>query len=148
MMSSEPFSVRLEVRIYDLDPQRHVNGAVYMQYADHARFANVQAAGIDLEELMAQGVGPVNLESRIRYHRELRGGDEVDVSCVWIWGEGKTYRVEHALRRADGALAAEVEHVSGLLDLKTRRLVADPAEQWRHLARRPALLGLAAPDVR
>lgn len=145
-MSPEPFSVRLDVRIYELDPQRHVNGAVYMQYADHSRFACVQAAGIDLEELMADGVGPVNLESTIRYHSELRGGDQVDVSCAWIWGEGRTYRVEHVLRRADGVVAAEINHVSGLLDLDKRRLVPDPAARWRRLARRPDVLGLESPS--
>ena len=53
------------------------------------------------------------------------------------------YRVEHVLRRVDGEVAADVSHVSGLLDLETRRLVADPAGFWRSRASRPALLGLA-----
>ncbi len=42
-----------------------------------------------------------------------------------------------------GTVAAEVTHVSGLLDLKARRLVADPAARWRERAGRPELLGLA-----
>jgi acyl-CoA thioester hydrolase len=135
------FSVRLEVRSYEIDPQLHVNGAVYQQYADHSRFACVQAAGISVPELIGSGVGPVNLETVIKYHHELRGGDEVDVSCTWVWGEGKTYRVEHVLSLTDGTVAGEVSHVSGLLDLSTRRLVADPADQWRKRAENPALLG-------
>lgn len=130
------------VRSYELDPQLHVNGAVYVQYADHSCYACVQAAGISVEELIGSGIGPVNLETVIRYHNELRGGDEVDVSCVWVWGEGKTYRVEHVLRRADGEIAAEVTHVSGLMDLQTRRLVKDPVHEWRSRAKRPELLGL------
>lgn len=139
----EPFTVRLAVRVSDLDAQLHVSGAVYHQYADHARYACVQAAGVSVEELIASGVGPVNLETSIRYRGELRGGDEVDVSCSWSWGEGKTYRVEHVLRRADGELAAEVAHISGLLDLRRRRLVANPADEWRGRAARPGLLNLA-----
>ena len=58
--------------------------------------------------MLASGVGPVNLETNIRYQNELRGGDEVDVSCAFLWGDGKTFRVEQELRRADGVLAAEV----------------------------------------
>ncbi|MEO3785493.1 acyl-CoA thioesterase [Actinocorallia sp. B10E7] len=139
---TDPFTVRLEVRSYELDPQLHVNGAVYQQYADHSRFACVQAAGVSVEELIGDGLGPVNLETVIRYHRELRGGDEVDVSCAWVWGNGKTYRVEHVLRLPDGTPAAEVRHVSGLLDLRNRRLVDDPAARWRERAERPELLGL------
>lgn len=141
-MTVEPFTVRMGVRSYELDPQLHVNGAVYVQYADHSRYACVQAAGILVEELIDSGIGPVNLETTIRYYNELRGGDEVDVSCAWVWGEGKTYRVEHVLRRTDGDIAAEVFHVSGLLDLRTRRLVDDPVHEWRSRAKRPELLGL------
>lgn len=139
-----PFSIRLEVRLSDLDPQLHVTGSAYQQYADHARFECVQAAGISVEALLAAGLGPVNLETTIRYHRELRAGDTVDVTCSWVWSEGKTYRVEHELIRADGELSATVGHVSGLLDLRERRLVGDPMRQWAARATDPTLLCLPA----
>jgi acyl-CoA thioester hydrolase len=142
-MTVQPFVARMGVRSYELDPQLHVNGAVYMQYADHSRYLCIQAAGVSVDELLSSRIGPVNLETVIRYRAELRGGDEVDVSCAWTWGEGKTYRVEHVLRRADGEVAAEITHVSGLLDLETRRLVANPAHEWRIRAKSPELLGLA-----
>ena len=58
--SQEPFSIRLEVRLSDLDPQLHVTGSAYQQYADHARFECVQAAGISVADLLAAGLGPVN----------------------------------------------------------------------------------------
>ncbi|MFB4297975.1 acyl-CoA thioesterase [Actinomadura sp. NTSP31] len=141
-VAAEPFSVRMEVRVYEIDPQMHLNGGFYVQYADHARFACVQAAGVSVEDLVGGGLGPVNLETVIKYHRELRGGDQVDVTCEWEWSGGRTYRVRHAFRRADGVVAAEVAHVSGLLDLSTRRLVADPRSEWRNRASSPGLLGL------
>ncbi|GAA4970193.1 acyl-CoA thioester hydrolase [Nonomuraea thailandensis] len=139
---TEPFRVRLEVRSYEIDPQLHLNGGFYVQYADHARFACVQAAGVSVEDLLSSGIGPVNLETVIRYHRELRGGDQVDVSCAWEWGGGRTYRVHHQLLHLSGTVAAEVSHVSGLLDLKNRRLIAAPDHEWRIRADRPELLGL------
>lgn len=137
------FTNRIEVRVSDLDLQGHVTGAAYHQYADHSRFACVQAAGISVAEVIAAGFGPVNLETVLRFQRELRGGDFVDITCDWVWGTGKTYRVEHILTRPDGEVAATVTHVSGLLDLTARRLVADPAQRWRALANRPELLHLA-----
>lgn len=136
------FSTRMTVRSYELDPQLHVNGAVYVQYADHARFECLRAAGVSVDALLSSGAGPVNLETVLRYHNELRGGDEVDVSCTFVWGAGKTYRVEQTFTRADGTLAAEVSHVSGLLDLRTRRLLPDPAHRLRSHTTRPELLGL------
>ncbi|OUC92594.1 acyl-CoA thioesterase [Streptosporangium minutum] len=143
-----PFSIRLDVRVYELDPQLHLTGAAYVQYADHSRFACLQAAGVSVEDLIGSGLGPVNLDTRIRYHREIRGGDQVEVSCGWEWAEGKTYRVHHVLRHLDGTVAAEIDHVSGLLDLTARRLVPDPAREWRTRASRPDLLGFHAEDLR
>jgi acyl-CoA thioester hydrolase len=128
--------------VSDLDLQQHVTGAAYQQFADHARFACVQAAGISVEDLLGAGFGPVNLETVIKYHRELRAGDSVDVTCSWIWGEGKTYRVEHVFTRSDGELSATITFVSGLLDLKIRRLVANPAAEWAARAALPERLGL------
>ncbi len=136
------FSIRMEVRVSDLDAQLHVTGAAYHQFADHSRFACVQAAGVSVEELIAAGFGPVNLETTLKFHRELRGGDTVDVSCAWVWGTGKTYRVEHVLTRQDDVVVATVTHVSGLLDIAARRLVADPAQEWAARALKPELLGL------
>ncbi|RNL85823.1 acyl-CoA thioesterase [Halostreptopolyspora alba] len=139
---AEAFRTRLGVRAYELDTQGHLNGAVYHQYGDHARWECLRAAGISLDALLATGVGPVTLESTIRYHRELRGGDEVDVSCSFVWGDGKTFRVDQELRRPDGGLVAEITSTGGLMDLRERRLVADPGEHWRALASDPAVLNL------
>ena len=51
-MGTEPFSIRMDVRVYELDPQRHVAGPVYLRYADHSRFVCMQTAGISVEELL------------------------------------------------------------------------------------------------
>lgn len=138
------FAVRITVRGYELDTQGHVNGAVYHQYGDHARWECLRAAGISVDDLIGTGVGPVTLENTIRYHRELRGGDEVDVTCAFVWGDGKTFRVEQEFRRADGVLAAELTSVGGLLDLEHRRLLPDPAAHWKSLAATPELLNLTS----
>ena len=87
-------------------------------------------------------MGPVSLETTIRWLHELRAGDEIEVTAAFRWGTGKTSTVVQELRRADGTLVAEVTGVGGLLDLDRRRLVADPRARWRELAPRPDLLGL------
>src|SRR3954466_1797589 len=109
-MAAEPFRRRLAVRIYELDPQRHVGGWVYLQYADQARFACMEAAGVTVDELLAAGLGPVNLETTIRYAKELRIGDEAEVSWAWIGRKSKTCRVAHVLREPTGEPVAEIHH--------------------------------------
>lgn len=135
-----PFQVRVGVRGYELDIQGHLNQAVYLQYAEHARWEHLRAAGITPDKLQASRSGPVVLETMIRYFSELRGGDEVDVTCAFEWRAGKTFKLRQELRKADGTLAAEVTAVGGILDLDARRLVPDPGAHLRKLADRPEIL--------
>lgn len=137
------FTVRITVRAYETDTQGHLNGNVYLQHADHARWELLRAAGIEQNALVAKGVGPVSLESTIRYHREVVAGDDVDITCAFIFGEGKSFRVEQTFHRTDdNTLVAEVFNVGGLLDLKARKLVANPREYFRAVASDPGVFGL------
>ncbi|WP_411100047.1 acyl-CoA thioesterase [Streptomyces sp. x-45] len=139
---SEPFSVPVTVRGYETDTQGHLNQSVYLNYAEHARWSMLQAAGIRQTDLVARQVGPVALETTIRFRRELLAGDEVTVSCAFEWGEGKTFRIRQLITKADGTVAAEVEAVGGLMDLSERRLVPDPRVRFKELAAEPGLFGL------
>ncbi len=139
---SEPYSVRVTVRGYETDVQGHLNQAVYLNYAEHARWALLQEAGITQSRLRAHGVGPVALETTIRYRRELLAGDEVDVSCVFDWSGGKTFTVEQKVTKTDGTVAALISAVGGLLDLEKRKLVPNPADVFRELAKDASLFGL------
>ncbi|MBG0560114.1 acyl-CoA thioesterase [Actinoplanes aureus] len=136
------FQVRIAVRGYELDLQGHVNQAVYLQYGEHARWQCFIAAGLTPEVMVGAGVGPVVLETTIRYLRELRAGDEVDVSCRFLWNGGKTFQVEQDYTRIDGTPVARVTGVAGLLDRRSRRLVPDPVERLRALATDVSYLGL------
>ncbi|MEU8240355.1 acyl-CoA thioesterase [Actinoplanes missouriensis] len=139
---ADHFQVRIAVRGYELDVQGHVNQAVYLQYGEHARWQCFQAAGLSPEVLVAAGCGPVVLETTIRYLKELRSGDEVDVDCRFFWGDGKTFRVEQDYTRVDGTPVAVVTGVAGLMDRQSRRLVPRAAERLREMASDPSVLGL------
>jgi acyl-CoA thioester hydrolase len=142
LILSDAFQVHIAVRAYELDARGHVNGTVYLQYGEHARWECLRAAGISQDGMLRRNTSPVRLEETVRYHRELRAGDEVDVTCTFLWGEGKTFQVLQDIRRTDGVLAAEVTNVGGVLDLTTRRLLPDPASHFRSLATAPEVLGL------
>jgi acyl-CoA thioester hydrolase len=120
------FSTRIEVRGYELDALGHVNHAVYHQYAEVARTKAFAAAGCDWDSLVARRIAPVLLTTTVNFRRELRAGDEVDVSCVAKFGDGKTFTLEQMITKADGTLSAEVYCVLGMMDLDARKLHADP----------------------
>jgi acyl-CoA thioester hydrolase len=139
---AEPFQTRIAARGYEVDANGHVAGTVLLQYSQHARWECLRAAGVDQYTLLAHRVGPVSIEEDIRFHHEVRAGDELDVTCTFVFGDGKTYRVEQELRRTDGVVVAEVTTIGGLLDLTTRRLLPEPAAHWRALATTPSRLRL------
>jgi acyl-CoA thioester hydrolase len=141
-MAGNPFTVGITARGYEVDSNGHVAGAVLLQYGQHARWECIRAAGIDQVGLAAKGIGPVSLEERIRFHHEIRAGEEVIVSCEFAWGEGKSFRIEQEIRLTDGTLAAEITNVGGLLDLDSRKLLRHPGQVWRSAASDPQLLGL------
>jgi acyl-CoA thioester hydrolase len=112
----EPFRVTIDIRTDDLDLNGHVRGPAYLAYADHARWECVWAAGVDPVVLKAGNLGPVNLETTIRFRRELLARARIDVLTKFA-------------AATVGTSAAS-------------RLVADPGRYWRKYATRPEILGL------
>lgn len=134
------FVIRLKVRHYELDTLGHLNHAVYHQYAEVARLEWFESVGGGTGLVEGSGAGgnatvsPVMLETRVRFRRELRAGDEVDISCEVSFGgdsAGKTFRMDSKIHKLDGTLAAEVEGVFGVMDLRQRKLVDNPLEAFR-----------------
>ncbi|MBN9100781.1 MAG: acyl-CoA thioesterase [Pseudonocardia sp.] len=138
---ADHFAVRVGVRSYEIDVNGHVNHANYHRYAEHARTEHMNAAGCSIDRFTENGLGIVLLETTCRFQRELRYGDEVEIDSRLSFGEGRTFRMEHTLRRvSDDVAAAEITCTMGLLDAAARRLVADPGARLRELATAPELL--------
>lgn len=140
--SSMAFSVPITVRGYELDINGHLNQAVYLQYAEHARWELLREGGVPGEKMVAAGIGPVVLETTIKYLRELHLGDEVTVSCEFEWSGGKVFTMRQFITKLDGTVSAQVDVVSGILDLRARKLIADPRARLLEIADAPEVLGL------
>ncbi|MFF5991988.1 acyl-CoA thioesterase [Prauserella flavalba] len=130
MTEREPFRVQIKVRQYELDSLGHVNHAVYHQYAEVARTSLAEAAGATKGGLEEARLATVMLESHISFRRELRYGEVVDVTCETKFGEGKTFRMDSNIYKADGTLSAELTCTLGLMDLDRRKLVAEPRKRF------------------
>jgi acyl-CoA thioester hydrolase len=136
------FSVPVTVRGYELDTQGHLNQAVYVQYSEHARWELLAAAGIQQNAMIAGGIGPVALEVNVKFLRELRGGEQVDVTCEFGWAEGKVFQLKQQIIKTDGTVCADIVVTGGIMDLKARKLVPNPAERLAALASDPSVLGI------
>ena len=129
MTAREPFRTRVKVRHYELDTLGHLNHAVYHSYGEVARLELLEAAG-GLEAFQKAKLASVLLETHVRFRRELRAGDVVDVTCDVKFGSGKTFRMDSDIVKLDGTLAAEISCTLGLMDLERRKLVPDPRARF------------------
>lgn len=139
LVSSDPakavcedvFAITIPVRVYELDTQGHLNSAVFLQYAEHARWEHLAANGITIDGLHGMGAGPLFLESTIRCLAEVRAADALTVTVAYEFSDAhpKTFVIEQTFCRTDGVQAATLSSRCGLLDLTTRRLVRDPRER-------------------
>ncbi len=120
------FRVPLQVRSYELDALGHVNHAVYHQYGEVARVAGFRAAGCDWDGLVEKNLAPVLLSTTVHFRRELRADERFAVSCEVRFGTGKSFHLDSVITKDDGAVAAEIGCVLGLMELDARKLVADP----------------------
>lgn len=86
---------RLQVREYELDQFGHVNNAVYLQYAEAAKWDFFRKIGA-LDVIGSGECFPVVMENNVRYIRELHGGDFVRIDTVWET-TGKILHFRHVL---------------------------------------------------
>lgn len=72
------YSYKTNVRGYELDSYGHVNNAVYISYTEQARWEILKNAGL-LESFLQKKLLLVVTETNIRYMRELKLFDEIEI---------------------------------------------------------------------
>jgi acyl-CoA thioesterase FadM len=120
---------------YAIEPKSAaiVNGAAVM----------VRTLGCGLDVLRRLRIGPVVLEDRLVYRKELVLLEtfEVGLAVAALTRDARRMKLRNAFRRdRDGAHVATVESVVIWLDLEARRPVVPPRElaaPWLTLARTP-----------
>lgn len=75
------YSFTTEVRGYELDSYGHVNNAVYISYTEQARWKILKDAGL-LDSFLSQDLLLVVTDTNIRYMRELKLFDQVEVKTT------------------------------------------------------------------
>lgn len=113
-----------------LDVFNHVNNAMYLTLYENARWALISRRGYGLDTIEKTGLGPVILEAKISFLKELRLGDEISISIKMLDYQGKIGKLEQFIIRGE-EICSRAEFNFGLFDLKNRRLVL-PTKEWLH----------------
>lgn len=138
-MLDAPHRYSLEILERHLDTFGHVNNAVYLEILEEARWAWITQNGYGMKEIRELEQGPTILECSLRFMKELRLRERIEIESNIASLSGKTFDVVQYIRKPDGEVACEARFKMGLFDLRARKLVA-PTPRW--------LIGLGlAPDT-
>ncbi|MDE7364008.1 MAG: acyl-CoA thioesterase [Ruminococcus sp.] len=120
----------LTVRGYELDSFGHVNNAVYLQYAESAKWDFFYKSGC-IEQMKKLDLFPVVLENNIRYMHELRLMDEVEIETEFTCSVG-IIRFRHIIKNT--ATNQTVCRITGKLAyVDKERIICDIPEEIREL---------------
>lgn len=113
-----------------LDSFGHVNNAVYVQLYEEARWDFINKNGFGLDHITKHQVGPVILDLKVRFKRELKNREQIKIisKTVEIISP-KIMVLEQSMIRADGKSASDAVFTVGFFDMKTRKLI-DASEDW------------------
>jgi acyl-CoA thioester hydrolase len=104
----------------------HVNNAAYMVLLEEARWDMIGSGGWTAERVAAERKGPVILDARLRFKREVEQGEALRAETWAVESGERLFTLQQRLRKAGGEDACLAEFVFCFFDLELRRMVPPP----------------------
>lgn len=124
------YTKQFEIRWSDLDPNRHLANAAYLNFMSHTRMGFLMEHGFGQQELVKHHLGPVVFYEHIYYFKEILSGKPITVTLALkgLSEDGMYFEFEHNLYSVDGEHMASCEMMGAWIDLGTRKLTYLPAK--------------------
>ena len=125
------FFYPIEIRYGDLDPQGHVNNAVYLTYYEQARVAYIAHLGLwDGGSFL--GFGIILAEARVTFKQPLLFGQKIQVGVRVSRLGNKSITMEYILKGEDGEVFSESSAVLVTFNYSSGKSIPIPQE-WRRV---------------
>jgi len=111
-----------------LDTFGHMNNAKYLSLFEEARWDLITKNGFGMKEMRKLGIGPTILEINIRFLKELRVRDEIDIETQVISYEGKIGKLQQRILIGEVVYCVAVFTIA-LFDMSTRKMIL-PNKEW------------------
>ena len=127
---NEIFEYKVEIKENHLDSFGHVNNAVYVQLYEEARWDFITKNGFGLDRIQKDQVGPVLLDLKVRFKREIKNRETILITSQSIEVVSpKIMVLEQKMIKSDGKVASEAIFTVGFFDMKQRKLI-DASADW------------------
>ncbi|HMB22862.1 MAG: acyl-CoA thioesterase [Chloroflexota bacterium] len=127
------YSRTYQIRFSDIDANRHVNNAAYIDAAGDMRYQFFAENGFPPERFEQLGVGVVYTKITSEFLREVLLGETVTVTfaLAGLSPLGVRWKVHHDFLKSNGKKAVSMDMEGMLLDLSTRKPVQPNEELLR-----------------
>jgi acyl-CoA thioester hydrolase len=120
-----PYAIQLFARWSDMDFNQHMRNAAYLGASEDCRMRFLAEGGFAAAELARRRIGPVVLEDRLSYKKELPllEGFRVELTMAAITRDARRMKLRNTfLRERDGALVATMRELRARLRGRPNRV--------------------------
>ncbi|MFT6071437.1 MAG: acyl-CoA thioester hydrolase [Bacteriovoracaceae bacterium] len=129
-MEATTFQYPIRILEKHLDTFGHVNNATYLELYEEARWDFIERNGYGLKKIQETGIGPVILELKLKFKRELKNREEITITSVFKEMKNQKVMVLYQqMLKSDGSVASDLELEVGVFDLRKRSLI-NPDTGW------------------
>jgi len=124
------YSKTYEIRWSDIDTNRHVNYAAYIDAAADLRYRFFTEHGFPPERFEQLGMGPIYTAIHAQFLREVRMGETITITyaLTGLSAQGRRWKVHHDVLKSNGKKAVNVDVEGMILDLTSRKPVPPTTE--------------------
>lgn len=124
------FEYEVLIQEFHLDSFGHVNNAAYVELYEEARWDFITKNGFGLDYIKQHQVGPVILDLKVRFKRELLNREKIKITSKTLEiVSPKIMVLEQQMLKPDGKVASEATFTIGFFDMKNRKLI-DAGPEW------------------
>lgn len=131
------FFAETTVRWSDLDANRHLANASYMNFTSYARISYLRKFGVTMQNLEKWNIGPAVLREEFSFFREAHDGQEIVITVqqTGISEKGEMFEFEHNLYlKEDGTHLAYSKVFGVWFSMDKRKITPPPAEMLEKLS--------------
>ena len=123
------FEYQKQILEHHLDTFGHVNNATYLELYEEARLDFISKNGYGLKEIHRYQKGPVILDVKCRYKKEIVNREVITIRSKSLSLRGKIGQIHQEILKENGEIASDATFTVGFMDMQERKLVA-PTELW------------------
>ncbi len=127
------FKYAVQIKETNLDLFGHVNNATYLTLFEEARWEMMVSRGYPVEKVLSEKKGPIILDVQLKFLRELKARDQVDITFEIIEIKKKTATGKQQMifssGEKQGQVASELIFTSAFFDMSARKII-EPNDLW------------------